>query len=130
MGETVGEGELRSVGIVAHHVAFGYGFHPRYFGAIAAGQPLQPLTMADGEEVNARVALEAADLSQGAVLEVLRAAAEAAAGWIRGLTDEQLDRCGAYLVEVPPRSVEAWIEAAYLGHARAHLKDIRVALQR
>jgi hypothetical protein len=128
--QTVGEGELRSVGMVAYHVAYGYGFHSRYFGAIAAGQPLPPLTRAEGDAINAKVAEESAEMSQAAVLEALRSAGEQAREWIRGLSDEQLDRRGEYLAGIAPHSVETFIKAAYLGHSQEHLQDIRGALQR
>jgi DinB family protein len=126
----VGEGELRSVGMVAYHVAYGYDLHRRYFGAIAAGKPLPPLTTADGDRMSASLAEQGAGMAQGAVLEALQTAAAAAAEWIRGLNDAQLAMRGEYLVGVRALTVAAWIEHGLTGHPPAHMQDIRAALQR
>jgi hypothetical protein len=126
--QVVGEGELRTVGMVAQHVAYSYGFLARYYGAIADGQPLPALAPAEGSAVNARVAEEAAGMTQAAVLAELRSAATTATAWIRGLSDAQLEQQGEYLVGVGMLPVERWIAGGYVGHPQAHLKDIRTAL--
>lgn len=127
--QVVGEGELRTVGMVAQHVAFSYGFLARYFGAIADGQPLPPLSPAEGNAVNAQVAQEAAGMTQAAVLAALRSAATTATAWIRGLSDAQLEQQGEYLAGVGTLPVERWIAGGYVSHPRTHLKDIRAALE-
>ena len=126
--QVVGEGELRTVGMVAQHVAFSYGFLARYFGAIADGQPLPSLSPAEGHALNARVAQEAAEMTQAAVLAALRSAAVTATAWIRGLSDAQLAQQGEYLVGAGTLPLERWIAGGYVSHPRAHLKDIRTAL--
>lgn len=125
----VGEGELRSVGMVAYHVAYGYDLHRRYFGAIAAEAPLPPLTMADGDRMSAALAEQGASMTQAAVLEALHTAATTATEWIRGLSEAQLAMRGEYLVGVRALTVAAWIEHGLIGHPPAHMRDIRAALQ-
>ncbi len=126
--QVVGAGELRTVGLVAQHVAFSYGFLARYFGAIADRQPLPALSPAEANAVNARVAEEAAGMTQAAVLAALRSAATTATAWIRGLSVAQLAQQGEYVVGVGTLSVERWIASGYVRHPQAHLQDIRTAL--
>ncbi len=129
-GQIIGDGELRSVGMVAYHVTHGYAVHQRYFGAIAAGQPLPPLTPAEGDTLNATFAQEGEGMTQVAVLEALRSAAVTATAWIGGLSDEQLNQRGVYLVSYPALTVDTLVEHGFIGHHAMHLKDIRAALQR
>jgi len=129
-GQTVGDGELRSVGMVAQHVAFSYTWLPQRYGPIAAGQPLPPLSTDEANAVNATVAEEAAAMTQAAVVEVLRTAGATATAWIGGLGDAQLDRTGVYLAAYPAHTVEDWIKGGFLGHPPAHLQAIRKVLER
>jgi hypothetical protein len=55
-------------------------------------------------------------------------AAEAVAGWVRGLTDEKLGRSGPYVADGPVWTVDRWIERVLIGHPGRHLDDIRAPL--
>jgi hypothetical protein len=125
----IGEGELRSIGVVGRHVAWGYGFEQRYFGAIADGHPLPPVVLAEFVTRAADRARDWEDVTKAEVLEALTTAGAAAAAWLRGLSDEQLDRRGAYPEGLPARSVQEWVERLLLTHAGSHLTEIRTALQ-
>lgn len=126
----LGDGELRSVGVVGRHVAWGYEFERRYFDAIAEGQPLPPVILAEFDAQAAELAREWEDVTRAEVLEALATSGAAAEAWLRGLSDEQLDRQGVYPEGVPARSVQEWVERLLLGHPGAHLAGIRAALQR
>jgi hypothetical protein len=128
-GKIVGAEDPRPVGVVANHVAWGYAFEQRHFQAMAAGQSLSAVSMAEIDTFNAEHARQWQSLSKGEVLAALRTTGEVVASWVRGLSDEQLERSGEFIVGRPSRTVDQWIERGLIGHIGGHLKDIRATIE-
>ncbi|HET9017774.1 MAG TPA: DinB family protein [Thermomicrobiaceae bacterium] len=125
---TLCPGEERTVAALAHHVAFGYAVEVPAFRAMAFGEPVETWTRASLDRVNAAQGQEYAECDQAETVALLRREAAAAAGFVRSLTDEQLDRSGVYLDGLPAWTVEQWITRVLTGHPVGHLASIRAAL--
>jgi hypothetical protein len=126
----VSDTDPRSVGVIARHVAWGYSIEQEYIGAILAGQPLPELSLGELDAMNTSLAQEWGDLRKAEVLAALQSAGAGAEAWIRGMSDEQLDRQGPYFAGLPPRTVAQWLEFPFLAHPGMHLPEIQAALHR
>src|SRR5215216_1156150 len=95
----------------------------------AEGRPLPDLTWDDINGTNERRAGEQASCSKDEVLASLRDGGREMAAYVRGLSDEQLDRTGALpLAGGAQVSTQQLIEGGVLiDHARGHLASIRAA---
>jgi hypothetical protein len=127
--KAVGE-EGWSVAALAHHVGAQWPLEREYLDAIAAGKPLPAYNW---DEINARNAKHAQDFatpSKAEVLAILRNDSPAMASFVRGLSDEQLDRSGALpLANNAQVTTQQLIEGGVLiDHAAGHLKSIRAAI--
>jgi hypothetical protein len=122
------EGEERTVAALSHHVAWGYAIEIESFRAIAASQPLPPVTLAWLNDMNARNGEEYAECSLAETVELLQGNAARAAGVIRGLSDEHLQKSGRYLEHLPEMTVQRWLERVLLGHIAVHRRSIEEAL--
>jgi hypothetical protein len=117
-------GEEWSVGLIAHHIGNGHAVIQRTLQPAAAGQSLPPPL---GPGHNERYAREHADCTREEVLDQLRRNGASAAGFVRGLRDEELDR------PVPSRDgsrtwrLEEMVERLLIGHVEEHLASIRRA---
>ena len=96
--------------------------------AMASGQEVPPLSMEQVDQGNAEHAQKFAGCTKEETLDLLRAGMTEAAGVLRGMTDEQLDRSAAVLVGVPSMNTEQVIENVLIGSATGHLASIRAAL--
>jgi hypothetical protein len=76
---------------------------------------------------NAAAAQENAAQPKGVAMERLRTNAPAAIAYVRGLSDEQLQRTGTLPFGGDPMTAEAVIEHVLIGHPRGHLASIQVA---
>jgi hypothetical protein len=113
------------VAVAAHHVAGGTAAISGLAQMVAAGQPLPPLTMEQVDQGNADHATQYANCTKQESLDLLRRNGESAAGMIRGLSDEQLDRTGTLFGG--PMSAQQIIEDVLIGHLTGHLASIRAA---
>ena len=89
---TTDEGELRPVGVIAHHVALA---HPRIaqrVEAFAHGRPVPARAPELFDERNAQHARDNPEPDQWATLELLPESGAAVAALIAGLRDVQLER--------------------------------------
>ena len=86
------DGENWSVAVAAHHIAMTHTALAQLVQMLANGQGLPPITMEMIHAGNAKHAEEFASVSRDEVLTALRINGAAAAGVVRGLSDEQLDR--------------------------------------
>lgn len=118
-----------SVGVTAHHIATGHAMISSFVGMVANGQPVPPVTREMIDAGNAQHAQEHAGCTREEVLEMLRRDGSAAAGLLRGLSDEQLDRTapmafagGAEL------SAQAIAEMILIGHPKDHVRSIQAVL--
>jgi uncharacterized damage-inducible protein DinB len=119
--------EGRTVGVLAHHVALAYGPIAGMARAVADGHaPALPSQEAlDG--MNARQAIEAADVSREETLALLRREGAGAAALVGGLSDAQLARTFEGF-DGQEWTVARFIEGAVVGHPVQHLASIRAAL--
>lgn len=119
--------EGRSVGVLAHHVALAYGPIAGVAQAVGDGQDPQLPAQDELNALNARHAVEAANVGQAETLELLQRNGAAAAALVGGLSDAQL------ALTFPAFGGQEWtvaqfIEGAVVGHPAQHLASIREAL--
>ncbi len=122
--------ERRTVAALAHHVAGGYLFEIRSFKGLADGQPLPTVTKEYIDRVNAEAGARDGEASRDQTLAMLRRNGRTAADFVRGLSDEQLQRVGAYVDWIPPMSVDQWIENVLLGHIRGHMASMQAVVEK
>lgn len=119
----------RTVGVIAHHVAWAIPVLIHAFREIADGG--QPATNSGTQlaQMNALHAEEWKNLPQDETVALLRGNAEAAAAEVRQLSDAQLAVSGRFVTEIPDAwTVDEWIERVLIGHVHDHLGTIRAAL--
>lgn len=123
-------GDGRRVGVIVHHVASVYPLEIQLAQTLAAGRPVEGVTMADVHEGNARHAMEHADATREATLDLLRRNSAVAAAAIRALGDAELDRgAPASLYSDAPVTCQFMLEDHAVRHSYHHLARIRKALQ-
>lgn len=120
--------ETWPVGVTAHHIAGGTAAIAGLAQAVASGQELPPLTMEQLHQGNAEHAREHANCTKQETLDILRRDVPAAAGAVRALSDEQLDRSAQILADAPAMSAAQLIDNILIGHAAGHLESIRGTL--
>ncbi len=121
--------EGRTVGVTVHHLAGGLKVVANWVQGIASGQPTPPVPWDAVHQANARHAERYANSAREETLEMLRANGAAAAGTIRALSDEQLDRSAEVFAGAGPISVEQVIENNLIGHVHGHLANVRQAVE-
>jgi hypothetical protein len=121
--------EQWTVAATAHHVGAQWPLEQEYLDAISSGSPMPQYSWDDVNARNEKHANEFKNVSTGDVLSFLRDKAPAQASWVRGLSDEQLDRKAPLpLADNAMVSTQDLIEGGILiGHAQAHLASIRAA---
>ena len=121
----------RTVGVVVHHVGSMYPLEIQLAQLLAAGQPVEGVTMADVNNINVAHARDHAGVTkEEAINHVLRNSTTAAVA-IRALTDEQLDRAAtASLYFDAPVTCQFMLEDHAVRHSYHHLGKIRGALGR
>lgn len=118
-----------SVAATAHHVGAQWPLEMEYISAAAEGRPMPTHTWDDINGRNARHAEEFAACGKGDVTKLLRVGSASMAAYVRGLSDEQLDRTGALpLADGAMVSTQQLIEGGVLiEHATTHLASIQAA---
>jgi hypothetical protein len=117
--------EKWTVGVTAHHVA---GSHEGIAGIIktvASGQSMPNFTMDMLNEMNAKHAQDFANVSKADTIALHKKSAAAAAAVVRGLSDDQLAKCGKVLAEAPPMSAEQIVTGILINHIDDHFGSIR-----
>jgi hypothetical protein len=112
--------EQRTLAALARHVAGGILFELRSFKGIANGVPLPVVTKEQIDRLNAEHGEQFTNADREETLEMLRENGKTAVEWASGLSDEQLQRVGAYIDWVPEMTLEQWIERVLIGHIRMH----------
>ena len=115
-----------SAGVVAHHVAEGHKAIAGLIQLAATGQPLPPLSMEALDQRNAEHARQHTNCTRAETLELLRQNGALAAGTVRGLSDDQLDRIAQ--ARIGPMKVQEMIERILIGHVENHLGSIRATV--
>ena len=123
--------ERRTVGVVVHHVASMYPIEIQIAQTAAAGRPIAGVTWNDVHAINAKHALEFADVTKADALDLLRRNSAAAAEAIRALTEDELNRAVTVsLNDDAPLTCQFVLEDHAVRHAYHHLAGIRAAVRR
>jgi hypothetical protein len=129
--EPVSGTDRRPVGIIVHHVASMYPIEIDVARAIASGKAVADVTWDVVAELNAKHALEHAEVTKAGALELLRRNSHEAANAVRAFTDEELDRAAPFSLSFgAPVTAQFVIEDHALRHSWHHLARIRTALGR
>jgi uncharacterized damage-inducible protein DinB len=115
-----------TVAATAHHVAAGCGQIVGLAQAIATGQPLPPITMEMVNAGNAQHAQQFATCAKQETVDLLKSGGASAAGAVRALSDEQLDRTAPFMGNTA--SAQWVIENILIGHPQNHLQSIKHAV--
>jgi hypothetical protein len=118
-----------TVAATAQHVAGQFPLEHEYISAAAEGREMPAHTWDDINGMNERRAQGASACSKADVLNLLRDGGSSMAAYIRGLSDEQLDRTAPLpLADGALVSAEALILGGVLiDHVKGHLQSIRAA---
>ena len=120
----------RKVGVVVHHVATMYPLEIQLAQTLAAGKPVSGVTWEVVHEMNARHAREHDAVTKEATLDLLRRNSTAAAGAIRALSDEELDRAAPVsLNSDAPLTCQFMLEDHAVRHSYHHLARLRGAVK-
>jgi hypothetical protein len=123
--------DRRTVGQIVNHVALVYPIEVDLARAIAGGNAVTDVTWQVVAGLNAGHAAEHATVTKGEALELLRKNSRQAAAAVRGFSDEELDRAGAFSLSFgAPVTAQFVIEDHALRHSWHHLARIRTALGR
>jgi hypothetical protein len=119
--------EQWTVAATARHVGAQWPLEREYLDAISSGSPMPQHTWDQINERNEKHADDYKSVNKADVVSFLRDKAPAQASWVRGLSDEQLDRKAPLpLADNAMVSTQDLIEGGILiGHAQAHVASIR-----
>lgn len=126
---TICGGEGWTVAATAHHVGAQLPLEMEYLTAAADGKPMPSYTWDDINGKNERRAKENSACTKADALKQLRDATNPVITWVRGLSDEQLDRQSALpLAGGAMVSTQQLIQGGVLiEHATSHTASIRAA---
>jgi hypothetical protein len=122
------EGELRPVGVIAHHIAWAHRHINTRVRAFAEGLAVPHRRPDLFDERNARHAREHPDPDQQETIAWLRRDGEAVASVIASLSDAQLDRRAREDADAAELTTEEVIRQRQIGHVRGHLVSIASVL--
>ena len=121
----------RKVGVVVHHVANMYPLEMQLAALLAAGKPIEGVTVVEVAGVHARHAIDFDTVTKGEALAALRSNSAAAAAAIRAFSDAQLDSAAPVSYNSnAPLTLQFWLEDHPVRHSYHHLARIRAALKR
>jgi len=121
----------RKIGVIVHHVESVYPIEIQLAQTLAAGKPVEGVTMDDVHAMNAKHAVDNDAASKAAAIELLRRNSAAAAAAIRALSDEELERAApASLYSGAPITCQFMLEDHAVRHSYHHLAKIKKTLAR
>lgn len=121
--------DQRTVGVTVHHVANMYPIEVDVVRTIAGGNAITDVTWEVVADINAKHAIEQANVTKSEAVALLRKNSREAAEAIRELTDEQLDAAAPFSLSFgAPVTAQFVIEDHPLRHAWHHLARIRKAV--
>lgn len=123
--------DRRTVGVIVHHVATMYPIEIDLARTVAGGKPVSDVTWEAVAQLNAKHALDNAQVSKSAALELLSLNSREAAAVVRDFTDEELDKAAPFSLSFgAPMTAQFVIEDHAMRHSWHHLAAIRRALGR
>ena len=125
---TSDERELRSVAVIAHHVAEAHVRIARRVEAFATGRSVPARRPELFDARNAAEARDNPEPDQRATIERLRTTGAAVYELIGALSDDDLERTGAEDAGAESLTTAQVIELRQIGHVRSHLVSIRTVL--
>jgi hypothetical protein len=119
-----------TVAAVGSHIGYGHvGIVEGLIKPIVEGRELPPFKLSDFDEGNARHAREHAAVPQDQVLQLLRDHGAQASSYVRGLSDDDLDRPTTLpLMGDTPVTAQQVIEMVLIGHVLDHGNSLRQSL--
>jgi hypothetical protein len=121
----------RKVGVVVHHVASMYPIEIQLAQVLAQGKPVEGVTPADVDKINAAHAKQFDGVTKEEALDLLRRNSTAAAAAIRALSDKDLDQAAALSLNADaPLTCQFMLEDHAVRHSYHHVAKIRGALNR
>ena len=120
----------RKIGVVIHHVASVYPVEIQLAEAVAKGEPVEGLTFAVIDKMNADHAKNFDGITKEQTIQLLKENSAAAAAAIRALTDAELDQ--AVPVSLYANAIltcQFVLEDHAVRHSYHHLGRIRAALE-
>jgi DinB superfamily len=120
----------RTIGVTVHHVGNMYPLEMQVSRLLAAGKPVEGVTVEVIAEINAKHAKEFDGVTREAAIAFVRDNSAAAAAEIRGLTDADLDRAATVSYNADaPLTCQFWLEDHPVRHSYHHLARMKAALQ-
>ena len=120
----------RKVGVIVHHVATVYPLEIHLAQTLAAGKPVEGVTMDVVNNMNADHAKENDAVTKAEALDLLERNSTAAAAAIRALSDDELDHAAPVsLNSDAPLTCQFMLEDHAVRHSYHHLARIRAALK-
>jgi len=117
------EDENRPVGVIAHHAATSGDWIMNRIQTMLDGRPLPPV---DFREVNAKHAVERAQVSREEVLRILRESGPRLVAAVRAIPDDELDEPRD--TPVGPMSIAQRVEMVLIGHLEQHKGSIEATI--
>jgi hypothetical protein len=96
---------------------------------VAEGEPLTPITPDQIHAGNAENARNNANRAKADVVADLRTNGTVASTYVRGLSDEELQRSAVLFFQPEPVSADFIIEHVLVNHSLGHLESMRAAAQ-
>ena len=123
-------GDGRTMGVIVHHVASVYPVEIHLARTLAAGKPVEGVTMDDVHAMNAEHAKTFSAVTRPEALDLLRKNSLEASTAIRALGDEELDRAApASLYGNAPVTCQFMLEDHAVRHSYDHLAKMRRSLR-
>ncbi|MBM3217081.1 MAG: DinB family protein [Candidatus Rokubacteria bacterium] len=121
----VTEAEKWSVGVTAHHVAQSHEGIANIIKAVVGGQSMGNFSMDMLHEMNAKHAKDFANVGKAETIALHKKGAAAAAGCVRGLSDDLLGKSGTVLTGMPPMTAEQIVTTILINHINDHFGSIK-----
>ena len=119
----------RKIGVIVHHVGNMYPLEMQVSRLLAAGKPVEGVTVEVIAEINAKHATEFDAVTRETAIDFVRTNSAAAAAEIRGLTDAELDRAATLSYNADaPLTCQFWLEDHPVRHSYHHLARMKAAL--
>lgn len=117
-----------TVGVTARHIGAGHFQAVGVVKMIVSGERLPEITMPQLIDMANEHARQHAGCTRKEVLEVLRQTGAALVGYVKGLSDADLDRTGHMALLGGTVSAQRLLEAVILGSGGEHLSSMKAAL--